>query len=69
MGVMRNTYSTLVRKSEEKRPFGTYRRRWEDNIRLDVREICWEGVHWMHLAQDRDQRWAVVKTVMNLRVP
>jgi hypothetical protein len=47
---------------------GKPRRRWEDNIRMDVREICWEGVDWIHLAQNRDQLWAVVNTVMNRRV-
>jgi hypothetical protein len=44
-------------------------RRWEDNIRMDLREIWWEGVNWMHLAQDRGQWRAVVKTVMYLQVP
>jgi hypothetical protein len=44
-------------------------RRWEDNIRMDLREIGWEGMNWMHLAQDREQWRAVVNTVMNLRVP
>jgi hypothetical protein len=41
----------------------------EDNIRMDLKETGWEGVDWMHLAQDRDQWWAVVNMVMNLRVP
>jgi hypothetical protein len=45
------------------------RRRWEDNIRMDLREIGWEGVDWIHLAQDRDQWWALVNTVMNFGVP
>jgi hypothetical protein len=45
----------LVGKSERKRPLGRPRRRWEDNIRIDVREIGWEGVDWTHLAQDRNQ--------------
>jgi hypothetical protein len=40
----------------------------EDNIRTNLREIGWGGVHWIHLAQDRDQWWAVLKTVINLRV-
>jgi hypothetical protein len=40
-----------------------------DNIRIDLREIVWEGVDWMHLAQDRDQWWALVNMVMNLWVP
>jgi hypothetical protein len=59
----------LVRKPERKRPLGRPRRRWEDNIGMDFREIGWEGVDWSHLAQDRDQWQALVNTVMNLRVP
>jgi hypothetical protein len=45
----------LVGKPEEKRPIGIPRRRWEDNIIMDLTETEWEGVDWMHLAQDRDQ--------------
>jgi hypothetical protein len=45
------------------------RHKWEDNIRMDLRERGWEGVDWIHLAQDRDQWSAVVNTVMNLRAP
>jgi hypothetical protein len=56
----------LVGKSDGKRPFGEPRHRWEDNIRMDLREIVWNGVDWMHLAQDRVQRRAGVNTVMNL---
>jgi hypothetical protein len=41
----------------------------EESIRMDLREIEWEGVDWIHLAQDRDQLWALVNTVMNLHVP
>jgi hypothetical protein len=51
------------------RPFGRPRSRWEDNTEMDLREIGWEGVNWIHLAQDRDQWWALVNTVMNLWVP
>jgi len=43
--------------------------RWEDNTEMDLREIGWIGVDWIHLAQDRDQWWALVNTVINLRVP
>jgi hypothetical protein len=62
-------YKILVGKPEGKRLLGRPRRRWEDNIRMDLRETGWEGVDWIHLSQVRDQWWAVVNTVMNLRVP
>jgi hypothetical protein len=54
MGVVRNTYSIFVGKPEAKRLLGRPRRRWEENIRVDLREIGWEGVDWWHLAQDRN---------------
>jgi hypothetical protein len=69
MRQLRSAYKILVGKSEEKRPVGTPRRRWEDNIRMDLREIGWKGVDLIDMAQDRDQWWAVVNTVMNLWVP
>jgi hypothetical protein len=59
----------LVGKPEGKRPLKRPRRRWEDNIRLDLREIGWGGMEWIDLAQNRDQWRAVVNTVMSLRVP
>jgi len=59
----------LVGKPEGKRPLGSHRRRWEDDIRMDLREIGWKVVDWIHLAQDRDQCCAFVNMVMNLRVP
>ena len=55
-------------KPEGKRPLGRSRRRWEDNIKMDLREVGGGG-DWMELAQDRDRWWALVNTVMNLRVP
>jgi hypothetical protein len=58
-----------VGKPEGKRLLGRPRRRWEDNIRMDLREIGWCGMYWIDLAQDRDQWRALVNTVMNLRVP
>jgi len=68
-GKMRNVYSILVGKPEGKRPLGRHKRGREDNIRMDLREIGWEGVDWTHLAEDRDQWQALVNMVMNLRVP
>jgi hypothetical protein len=66
---MRNAYKILVGKPEGRKPLGITRRKWEDNIRMDLRETGCEGVDWIRLAQDRDQWRAVVNTVMNLRVP
>jgi hypothetical protein len=64
-----NAYNILVRKPEGKRPLGRPMCRWEDNIRMDLREIQWEFVDWIHMDQDRDQWRALVNTVMNLQVP
>jgi hypothetical protein len=61
-------YNVLVGKPEGKRPPGRPRRRWEDGIRMDFREIGWGSVDWIQLAQDRDRWRAVVNTVMNFRV-
>jgi hypothetical protein len=69
MGEKRNAYRILVGKPEERRPLGRPRCRWVDNIKMDLREIGWDGVDWVVLAQDRDQWRALVNTVMNLRVP
>jgi hypothetical protein len=69
MGETRNAYRIFVGKPEGKRPLGRPRRRWVDNIKMDHREIEWNGVEWIELAQDRDQWRALVNTVMNLRVP
>jgi hypothetical protein len=69
LGEKRNAYRILAGKPEGKRPLGRPRHRWEDNIRMDLREIGWGGMDWIDLAQDRDQWRALVKTVMNLRVP
>jgi hypothetical protein len=54
MGETRNAYRTLVGKSEKKRPLGRPRRRWVDNIKMDLTEIGWDGVDWIYLAQDGD---------------
>jgi len=66
MGERRNAYKILNGKPEGKRPLERRRRRWEDNIRKDLREVGWE---WMHLDQDRDQLRVLVNTVMLFRVP
>jgi hypothetical protein len=68
-GEKRNAYRILVGKPEGKRPLGRSRRRWEDNIIIDLREIGRGGMDWIDLDQDRDQWRALVNTVMNLRVP
>jgi hypothetical protein len=57
----------LVGKPEGKRPLGRPRRRWEDNIKMDLQDVEW-GVDWIELAQDRDRWRALVNAVMNLRV-
>jgi hypothetical protein len=64
----REKYKVLVGKPEGKRPLGRPRRRWEDGIRIDLRETDLGGVDWIRLAQDRDQWRAAVSAVMNLRV-
>jgi hypothetical protein len=69
MGKKRNAYRLLVGKPEGKRPLGRPRRRWVDNIKMDLLEIGWGGVDWICLAQDRDKWRALVNVVMNLRVP
>jgi hypothetical protein len=69
MGETRNAYRILVGKPEGKRPLGRSRRRLVDNFKMDLREIEWDGIDWLELAQDRDQWRALVNTVMNLRVP
>jgi hypothetical protein len=58
----------LVRKPEGKRPLGSPRRRWEDNIKMDLQEVVCGDMDWFELAQDRDRWRAVVSAVMNLRV-
>jgi hypothetical protein len=65
----RNAYRILVGKSKGKRPLGRPRRRWVDNIKMDLTEIGWGDMDWIDQAQDRDQWRALVNTVMNLWVP
>jgi hypothetical protein len=54
-------------RAEGKTPLGTPRRKWVDNIKMDLREMGWDGMDWIDLVQDRDQWRALVNTVMNLR--
>jgi hypothetical protein len=69
MGEERNAYRLVVGKSEGKRPLGRSRRRWAENIKMDLLEIGWGGVDWIRLGQDREKRRALVNAVMSLRVP
>jgi hypothetical protein len=68
MGERRGAYGVFVRKSEGKIALGRSRRRWEDNIKMDLKEVEW-GMNWIDLAQDRDRWRAIVKAIMNLRGP
>jgi hypothetical protein len=69
MGEVRGAYNILVGKPEGRRPLGRHRCRWEDIIKMDLREMEFGGVDWIHLAEDRDRWRALVNTVMKLRVP
>jgi hypothetical protein len=66
---MTNKYKIAVEEHERKRPTGRPKSKFEDNITIYLREIWWEDMDWMHLAQDRDQWGTLVKTVKNLLVP
>jgi hypothetical protein len=69
MGEGRGVYRVLVGRSEGKRPLGRPRRKWKDNIKMDLREVGIDGANWIQLSQDRVQWRAFVNTVVNLRVP
>jgi hypothetical protein len=69
MGEVRGAYNILVRRSEGRRPLGRPRHRWEDNIKMDLQEIGFGNVDWIHWDQDGDRWRALVNMVMNLRVP
>jgi hypothetical protein len=69
MGEVRGAYNILVGRPEGRRPLRRPRRRWEDNIKMDLRETGFGDVDWIHWAQDRDSWRAIMNTVMNLRVP
>jgi hypothetical protein len=68
VGERGDAYRALVGKPEGRRPLGRPRSRWEDNIKMDLREVGWGGLDWIDLAQDRYRWQAVVNTVMNLQV-
>jgi hypothetical protein len=69
IGEKRNAYRLLVGKPERKRPLERPRRRWVDNIRMDLDEVGWGDVDWIGLAQDRNRWRALVNSVMNFRFP
>ena len=69
MGESRGVCRVLVGKPDGKRPLGRARRRWEDNIKMGLKEVGCGVMDWIELAQDRDRWWALVNTVVNLRVP
>jgi hypothetical protein len=69
MGDRRGPYRVLVGKPVGKRPIGRPRRKWEDNIKMDLQEMRWAGMDWISLAHDRDWWRTFVNAVMNLRVP
>jgi hypothetical protein len=65
MGEGRGAYRILMGRPEGRRPHGRPRRRWEYNIKMQLQEVGWEGMHWIDIAQDRDRWRAVVNAVMN----
>jgi hypothetical protein len=69
MGENRSAFKVLVGKPKGNRPLGRLRRKWEDNIKLDVKDMELEDVNWTHLAQVMDQWRALVNTAINFRVP
>jgi hypothetical protein len=69
MGEGRGAYRIVVERPEGRRPLGRPRRRWKDNIKMDLQEVGWGCMDWIDMAQDRDRWRALVIAVMNLRVP
>ena len=65
----RGVYKVLVGKSEGKRPLGRLRCGWEDNIKMDLQEVGWEGMDWIDVAQNRERWRALVRAIMNFRGP
>ena len=68
MGQKIGLYRVLVGKPECKRPLGRPRRRWKNNIKVDIQEVGCRGMDWIKLAQDRDRWWALANTLMNFYV-
>ena len=68
-GGERGVYRVLVGTSDGKRPIGRLKRRWEDNIKMDLQEVGWEVMDWIDLAGGGGRWWALVNAVMNFRVP
>jgi hypothetical protein len=69
MEEMRNIDNILTGNPERNTPLGRHRHRWEDNIRMDLRQKGWEDVDWIHLVHDMEQWWALLNTVMEFRIP
>jgi hypothetical protein len=69
MGEKRHAYRLLVGKPDRKSPLRRPRRRWVDNIRMDLGEVGWGDVDWIGMAKDRNRWRALVNSVLNLRVP
>jgi hypothetical protein len=69
MGDERGAYRIFMGRSEAKRPLGRHRRGWDDNIKLYLQEVGWENMDWIVLVRDTDRWQALVKAVMNFRVP
>jgi len=68
MSERRGAYGVLVGKPEGKRPLERLRCKWEDDIKMDLKEVGWQGLHWIDLAQGRGRWWALVNAVMSLQV-
>jgi len=69
MGQRRDAYLVSAKRPERKKTLGRYRRRWKNNIKMDLQEVGWRGTDWTDLAQDTDRWRALLNAVMNLRVP
>jgi len=66
IGERKSVYRVLVEEPERKRPLGRHRRRWEDNIKMDLKEILWKGVEWICRVEDKEKWCTLLDTVINL---